>query len=60
MLVCKTVVNDRVAVGGDAGFGVELFLELEERLEDFQLVMEIVVHDVDEQRIVHEARNKLA
>ncbi len=60
MLVCKTVVNDRVAVGGGGGFDAELFLELEERLKDFVLIMEVVVHDVDEQRIVHYVRDKLA
>lgn len=49
-----TVDDDRVAVRA-SGFclGTELFLQLEERLKDFVLVMEIVVHDVDEQGIVH-------
>ena len=49
MLVRKTVAISRVAVGGGGGgFRVELFLEPEERLKDFVLVMEIVVHDVNE------------
>ena len=55
-----TVGNDRVSVGGSCGFGAELFLELEKGPKDFVLVMEIVVHDVDEQRFIHHARNKLA
>ena len=59
-LVCMTVANDRVAIGSSSGFGSELCLELEERLEDLVLVMEIVVHDVDEQRIVHYVRDELA
>ena len=49
-----------VAIGDSSGFSAKLFLQLEERLEDFLLVMEIIVHDVDEQRIVHYARNELA
>ncbi len=55
-----TVTNDRVAVGGSGGFGSKLFLELEERLKDLVLVMEIVVYDVDEYRVVHYVRNELA
>lgn len=49
-----------VAIGGSGGFSAQLLFQLEERLEDFLLVMEIIVHDVDEQRIIHYARNKLA
>ena len=45
---------------GDSDFGAKLFLQLEEGLEDFLVIMEIVVHDVDKQCIVHYARNELA
>jgi hypothetical protein len=59
-LVCMTVGDDRVAIGGSGSMGAKLFLQLQERLEDFVLVMEIVVHNVNEQRIVHCARDELA
>jgi hypothetical protein len=49
-----------IAVGGDDGLRAKLFLQPEERLEDFLLVMEIVVHDIDEHRIVHYVRDELA
>jgi hypothetical protein len=55
-----TVGDDRVAIGGCGGLGAKLFLQLQEGLENFVMVMEIVVHDVDEQSIVHYSRDKLA
>ena len=46
--------DDRVAIGGSGRcLGSKLFLYLEERLKDFVLVVVIVVHDVDEQGIIH-------
>ena len=45
---------------GDSDFGSKLFLQLEEGLKDFLVIMEIVVYDVDEQRIVHYVSNELA
>jgi hypothetical protein len=56
-LVCMTV---GVAIRGGGGSRAKLFLQFEERLEYFLIVMEIVVHDVDEHRIVQNARNELA
>jgi hypothetical protein len=50
-----SVGDDRVSI---LGYGA--FLQLEERLKDFVLVMEIVVHDVDEQGLVHDVSNELA
>jgi hypothetical protein len=49
-----------VAIRGGGGSRAKLFLQFEERLEYFLIVMEIVVHDVDEHRIVQNARNELA
>ena len=49
-----------VAIRDNGGFSSELFLQLVEWLKDFLVIMEIVVHDVDKQRIVHYARNELA
>ena len=43
-LVCMTV---GVAIRGGGGSRAKLFLQFEERLEYFLIVMEIVVHDVD-------------
>jgi len=48
-------------LGGRSGcFSAEFFLQLEEGLKDLVRVMEVVVNDVDEQRIVHYVRNELA
>ena len=59
VLVWETVAIDRVAVSR-RGVRAELFLEPEERFKDFVLVMEVIVHDVDEQGSVHYVRDKLA
>jgi hypothetical protein len=55
--VCMTV---GVAVGGNDGLCAKLFLQAEERLEDLLTIMEIVVHDVDEHRVIHYVRDELA
>ena len=52
---CVSVGNDRVSI-----LGKRAFLQLEERLKDFALVVEIVVYDVDEQGVVHDVSNELA
>jgi len=54
-LVRMAISDDGVAVGGS---DAELLLQLEERRKDHIRLMEVIVHNVDEECVIHKVGNK--
>jgi hypothetical protein len=55
----RMAVGNWVTIGNNGNLGSELFLQLEEGLKNLLGLVEIVVYDVDEQRVVHHVSHDL-
>jgi hypothetical protein len=53
-------VSNGVTIGNNGNLGSEFFLQLEEGLKNLLGLVEVVVYDVDEQRIVDHVSHDLA
>ena len=56
----RMTVSYGVSIGNDGNLGSELFLQLEEGFKNLLSLVEVVVYDVDEQRLVHHISHDLA